>query len=297
MLELPSEVAGMAGRGPAWQAWVEALPDLVGATLGRWGLRSSGTPITGARSVLVPVVSSEDRTPALLKLSHPDTASEHEHIVLRRWSGRGAVRLLRADPHHGAVLLERLRPRDLGTVDDVEACQLAAGLYRRLHISALPQLPSLDAVVAARTAELEELPRNAPIPRRLVEQAFALARDFLAERADERVLHGDLHYGNVLAADREPWVAIAPKALNGDPHYEVAPLLWQRWGELAGDVREGVRRRFYAVVDAAGFDEDRARDWVIVRAVHLAMWELAHRPAAGDRWLTRCIATAKAVQA
>ena len=50
--------------------------------------------------------------------------------------------------------------------------------------------------------------------------------------------------------------------MNGDPHYEVAPMLWNRWDELTGNIRDGVRRRFYTLVDAAGLDEERARAWV-----------------------------------
>ena len=45
-------------------------------------------------------------------------------------------------------------------------------------------------------------------------------------------------------------------------------MLWNRWDEVrrrAAHVRDAVRRRFYTVVDAAGLDEDRARDWVVVR--------------------------------
>ena len=100
----------------------------------------------------------------------------------------------------------------------------------------------------------------------------------------------------MLAADREPWLVIDPKPVNGDPHYEIAPMLWNRWEELGGDVREGVRRRFHTLVDAAGFDEDRARAWVVVRMVHNAMWALQDGPRADPGWLTTCISVAKAVQ-
>ena len=92
---------------------------------------------------------------------------------------------------------------------------------------------------------------------------FALSRELAADPATTgRVVHGNLHYENVLAADREPWLAIAPRPMNGDPHYELAPMLWNRWDELSGQIRGGVQRRFYALVDAAGFDEERARAWV-----------------------------------
>jgi streptomycin 6-kinase len=110
----------------------------------------------------------------------------------------------------------------------------------------------------------------------------------LATVPADRVLHGDLHYSNVLAADREPWLAISPKPVNGDPHYELAPMLWHRWSELADNVRFGVQRGFYALIDAAGFDEDRARAWVIVRVVREATRDTAS--------LTKYVALAKAVQ-
>ena len=69
----------------------------------------------------------------------------------------------------------------------------------------------------------------------------------------------------LMRVKRAPWLVISPKPLNGDPHYEIAPMLWHRWDEIADNVRFGVQRRFYALVDAAGFDEDRARGYVVCR--------------------------------
>ena len=104
----------------------------------------------------------------------------------------------------------------------------------------------------------------------MVEQALHLGRALVGDPASTGVMvHGDLHDYNVLAAARRPWLVIDPKPMSGDPHYEPAPLLWNRWEEIAdGDARAAVRRRFHAVVDAAGLDEERARDWVVVRMVH-----------------------------
>ena len=152
-------------------------------------------------------------------------------------------------------------PQSLSTLSDVDACEVVAGLYRRLHVPALPQLRTLTSYLEQWTRDFEVLPRGAPIPHRLVEQAVSLGRE-LADVPAGSVVHGNLHYENVLAADREPWLAIAPRPMNGDPHYELAPMLWNRWDELSGQIRGGVQRRFYALVDAAGFDEERARAWV-----------------------------------
>lgn len=286
----------MAGRGPDWADWVRRLPAIAVDMLARWRLRPDGRPMHGHCSLVLPVRTA-DGAAAVLKISFPDDESEHEHVVLRRWAGAAAVRLLSADPHRRAMLLERLHGADLTGLTDVDACRVVAGLYRRIHVPAMPPLRTLGSYLRRWNADLAALPRGAPIPRRLVEQAAALGADLAAEPAtDSRVIHCDLHYANVLAADREPWLVIDPKPVNGDPHYEIAPMLWNRWEELGGDVREGVRRRFHTLVDAAGFDEDRARAWVVVRMVHNAMWALQDGPRADPGWLTTCISVAKAVQ-
>ena len=252
----------------------------------KWNLRRDGEQTEGRASMVLPVRTA-DGVPAVLKVSLTSTESEHEHLVLRRWGGDGAVRLLSADPPHRAILLERLRPQNLTTLTDVDACEVVADLYRRLHVPALPQLRTLASHLDEWTREFEALPRSAHIPHRLVEQATALARD-LADQPADTVVHGNLHYQNVLAADREPWLAIAPRPVNGDPPYELAPMLWHRWDELTGNVRDGVRRRFYTLIDAAGLDEHRARAWVLVRVVRQAIRDPAS--------VTKYVALAKAVQ-
>ena len=47
----------------------------------------------------------------MLKVAWADDETEHEHLALQRWGGHGAVRLLRADPHRRALLLERVEHR------------------------------------------------------------------------------------------------------------------------------------------------------------------------------------------
>ena len=159
-----------------------------------------------------------------------------------------------------------------------------------------PKTRPIAAVSMPRRSTIPRtLPRDAPIPRRLVEQTLSLVDDLFADDTRGVMLHGDLHYQNVLAGDREPWLVIDPQPMSGDPHYEPAPLLWNRLDELAGDVRGGLRRRFHAVVDAAGLEEDRARDWVVVRMLVNVLWEL-EEPSPDRGRVTRFITIAKSVQ-
>lgn len=282
------------------------LPHVVRDLVDDWELTYDGAPRHGMAALVVPVRTRGGR-PAVLKVNLPHDEAQHEHLGLQAWHGNGAVALLRADPHRWSLLLERLHAdEDLRSVGDIEACEIVAGFFERLHIPALPQLRRLSSYVGTWNEQLAALPSDAPIPKRLVEQTVSLGRAFMGDEAtDARMIHGDLHYENVLAADREPWLVIDPKPMAGDPHYEVAPMLWNRWDEVlrSGSVRNAVRRRFHTLVDAAGLDEERARDWVVVREVHNALWTVQdavreNRPLqAGDRdWITRSIAIAKAVQ-
>ena len=235
----------------------------------------------------------------MLKLGFPDDESEHEGLALQRWAGTGAVRLLSADPHRSALLLERLHPTDLDSLPVLDACEVVAGLYDRLHVPAPPQLRQVTAYLDRWTPQLRALPRHAPIPHRLVEQTLALVRELFADPGPGVMVHGDLHYQNVLAGDREPWLAIDPKPMAGDRHYELAPMLWNRWDEAVatGDLRFALRRRFHTIVDAAGLDEELARDWVVVRMVYNMLWELDDHPDQPDSdWLTMCVTICKAVQ-
>ena len=292
--DVPVAVRGFAGRDDAWATWVDDLPRTVRDLLAEWELLLDGDPMHGHTSLVLPVTSAG--APAVLKIAGPDDRGGHEILALQTWHGRGAVALRRGDPRRRAMVLERLHRDDLTTTPVLEACEIVAGLYGRLHVPAPPQLVPLTQLVAGWSDALERLPRGAPLPRRIVEHAIHLGRSFVTDPASTgRLVHTDLHYENVLAATRDPWVAIDPKPVSGDPHYEIAPLLWNRWPEVvaSGDVRTAVRRRFHTVVDAAGLDEDRARDWVIVREAHQAMWAIED----GDRdELTAAIAITKAVQ-
>jgi len=304
MLTIPDALAAKRALGPEWASWLDGLGRLASEMMDAWELEQDGDPLHGGTALVLPVRDAAGAR-LVLKLGFPDPDNAGEAAALKAWRGLGAVRLERADPRRGVLLLERLGRRDLSTLDAVGACEVVGGLYRRLHVPAPPTVPELAPHVARWLSALDALGRDVPAPPRFVQQALRAGGALLAD-APRRVLHGDLHPGNVLAGRREPWLAIDPKGFAGDPCYEPGPLLWNSWDAAlaTGDPGGAVRERFYAVVDAAGLDERRCRDWVVVRAMIAVSWEVedaarAARPldaSQRDR-ITRAVTVAKAMQA
>ncbi|HLZ07354.1 MAG TPA: aminoglycoside phosphotransferase family protein, partial [Chloroflexota bacterium] len=204
-------------NGAAGQAWIEALPMTVESLCQRWNLAVEGVPMHGYLGIVVPVRRTAERYALKVSWINESTADEIE--ALRIWDGNGAVRLLEADPSIAALLLERLDSRrSLEDIPIEEAITIAASLVRRLSVPARGNVPHLS-VVAERLAESlldrwEQL--NRPIAQRLVDAARDVAIQ-LGPEAGSFLVNYDLHYGNVLAGVREPWLAIDPKVVVGDP--------------------------------------------------------------------------------
>jgi streptomycin 6-kinase len=184
------------------------------------------------------------------------------------------VRLIDARVTDGALLLERLDAgRTLRDLPLLDAAAEAGRLIRRLSVPAPPGLPEVRHYAAEVADGLagrnDEL--GVPVPGEWVSLAAELERR-LAAGAGSTLVHADLHYGNVLAGDREPWLAIDPHAVVGDPELSVPELLWTRLDEVSD--RDGLHRLLDTVVAAGGLDRRRAWEWSVVRAVDYWLWGL-----------------------
>ncbi|MFD3675672.1 aminoglycoside phosphotransferase family protein [Streptomyces sp. NPDC058613] len=263
----------------AGRAWIAALPQLAAAFLDRWELKRDGAAGSGEASLVLPVVR-RDGTRAALRFQMPREETAAALIGLRTWNGDGVVRLLDHDPVSATMLLERLDgSRTLESVeDDDTAMGILAGLLARLVRVPAPQgLRGLGDIAAEM---LEQVPRAVsalvdPADQRRLHTWASAVEELVGEPGD-RMLHWDLHYGNVLAAEREPWLAIDPEPLAGDPGFDLWPALDSGWEELAatGDDLRVVRRRFDLLTEALGLDRDRAAGWTMGRLLQNSLWDI-----------------------
>lgn len=279
-IDVPDAFAASYGaHGASESAWIAGLPRLGGDFLDRWELRPDGVAAYGMASLVLPVRRA-DGTPAALKLQQLREETAGVAAGLRAWRGDGIVRLLEYDEESCTQLLERLdASRTLSSVaDDHAAMRVLAGLMAQLTSVAAPEgLRRLDDVAAAM---LDETPRAVralrdPAEQRLVRSCASAVAELIGEPGD-RLLHWDLHYDNVLAGEREPWLAIDPEPLAGDPGFELLPALDNRWDDVVatGDVTRAVLRRFDLLTEAVGLDRRRALGWTLGRVLQNALWDI-----------------------
>ena len=261
-------------QGPAWLA---ELPRLVEECAEQWSLRLEGPIGNGFASL---VVAAED---AVLKLQFPDRESEHEAAALLALDGDGAVRLLAHDADRHALLIERARPGTHLT---------AAGQETTLDVF-VELLPRLWKPAGLRFRPLADeaawwidyLPRGwehvgRPFERALLDKVIGTLRDLCATQGEPVLLNQDLHAGNILSAEREPWLVIDPKPLAGEREFAVAPLV--RGWEL-GHSKAATLRRFDRLTAELGLDRERAGGWAAGQAIAWGIDQPSHVEVA--RWL------------
>ncbi len=245
-----------------------------------------GSPFDGANVSHVLAVERADGTPAVLKVNFPDAESEHEPDALRYWEGRRAVRLLEYEESVRALLVERLVPgAQLWSVEDEdEATRIAATVLRTIWHAppGAHRFRTLAAEAAGWAgnlhAEWEAL--GQPFERHLLDEAVAACVELGPHQGEEVVLHQDFRGGNVLRAEREPWLAIDPKPLVGEREFDAASLIRdRRWLLGTGGDAARIRRRLDILAAELALDRERMRRWGIA---HALAWGFSGRKVEAD---------------
>ncbi len=267
--EVPFQVAPAVIRycqkSPERIAWLDRLPSTVDHLRTRWHL-TLHDPFLSAHVTCawVAPATTETGEPAVLKIAMPHMEADHEIDGLRFWNGDPMVRLLAADASLGAMLLERCDPgATLHSVPEPEQDVVIARLLRRLW--RVPPTPHpfrpLSHLLDHWSAETRADEPQWPDPA-LVREGLALFHELPRNARNNVLLATDLHAGNVLRAQREPWLAIDPKPFFGDRVYDATQHLINCEARLLNDAR-GTIRRF---ADLVAIDADRLTLWVFARA-------------------------------
>lgn len=264
-MTVPERLATACQRTPERAAWLKRLPEMVRDLERRWSLQL-GPPFDSEEvscAWVAPAVCANG-TSAVLKAGMPHMEGAHEIQGLRFWDGNPTVRLLEADDDLGAFLMERCEPGTvLRTLPESEQDVVIASLLRRLW--RLPTVPHPFLPLSMMTAQWssETLADSERwCDSGLVYEGLHLFRELSRSAPMEVLLATDLHAGNVLRAQREPWLVIDPKPFVGDPAYDATQHLFNCGARLRSDP-DGTIRRF---AELLGVDQERVRLWMFARA-------------------------------
>ena len=270
---LPTNLVEAAGRDPTPERrqWITTLPGLVEGYAERWGL-DVGEPFQpGGQCSWTAPVRDAAGADLVLKVGWWHWEAAHEGAGLRAWDGAGAVRIVgeRVERPTVALLLERCRPGTPLAVlaDEPEQDLVVAGLLRRLWRDPPHGHPfrplSVMADAWADAAARGHAGRPGALDAGIVRAGLQLMRELARSGDRSSLLCTDLHAENVLAAEREPWLVVDPKPFVGDPAYDLTQHLYNCPARLRADPA-GLAAR---MADLTGVDPERARLWLLARAV------------------------------
>jgi streptomycin 6-kinase len=266
MLVIPERLAAACRRTPERSAWLELLPHAIRELQDRWSL-SLGAPFDGSDGScawVAPAVRG-DGTRVVLKLGMPHMEAAHELQALHFWDGDAAVRLLESDAGLNAMLLEQCEPGTaLREWPELEQDDVVAGLLRRLWRRPVAPHPfrPLSAMIAHWVDETMAAAARWPADGGLIQEGLRLLEELPRSASADVLLATDLHAGNVLRAQREPWLVIDPKPFVGDRAYDATQHLFNCKGRMLTAPDAAIRR----FADLLEVDDERVRLWMFARA-------------------------------
>jgi len=261
-LRIPDGLAVSCRKTPQRVAWLERLPDLLRDLGHRWSL-TLGAPFDDVSCSYVAAAHAAS-VRAVLKIGMPHMEAEHEIQGLRFWDGDPTVRLLMADDDLGAMLLERCEPGTvLRALPEPEQDVVISGLLRRLWRAPSEQHPFRPLSALTKYWSDQTLTDSEKWPDAgLVQEGLRLFAELPRTQPTELLLATDLHAGNVLRAERQPWLVIDPKPFVGDPAYDATQHLFNCPARLQSNP-DAIIRGF---AELLGVDCERVRLWTFARA-------------------------------
>ena len=267
-LELPSALVAAAASEDDGRRlpWLDALPAVVAGLASRWSLELGRPFQPGGQSAWVAPARDDAGRDLVLKVGWRHVESEHEAEGLRLWDGRGAVRLLAShvEGQTGALLLERCLPGDvLADRPAEEQDDVICAVLQRLWVQPPQGHPFRPlAQMCQWWADLHEQATVALDPG-VHRAGLDLFRQLPLDDGPEALLVTDLHAGNVLRAEREPWLVIDPKPWVGDPTYDLLQHMLNHPERLQRDAVGFAD----ALAERCGLDPQRLRAWLFARCV------------------------------
>ena len=264
--------------GAKGEKWLIDLPGIIAEISQKWALTIEQVFANLSFNYVV-LCAGETGEKYVLKIGVPEKDSPilDEKRALEAFDGKGAVRLLKFDEQTCAMLLERAVPgTTLGEIFDEDyarAVEIAIGVIKEL-----PRHPPNKAEFVNLETWISGL--NRAVKANFEAAMVSKAQQFFAELTQpfERkvLLHGDIHFDNILSARREPFLAIDPKGIVGELGYEIAVFLndLAGWTEHLANQQEVLESAVESFAMAFAISPRDLRKWAYAFAVLSAWWTM-----------------------
>jgi len=267
------------------RTWLAQLPGSIERVCTDWQIKITAKPyLDSTVSYVIPAF--QHGVPVVLKFQWPHEECRYEANALRQWNGVGAVKLLAHNPSEHAMLLEPCYPgQTLANSKLVDKLSAVIATLPSLWVPASAPFKTLEQEARDWQSSLDAHWEAAdkPMHYTVVQTVSRYIDELLVDQTNHVLVHQDLHAGNLLCAQREPWLAIDPKPLLGEREFSIASVV--RCAEL-GHSRGEVIDRLDRLCAALQLNHERARKWAVVQTFCWALCDGA-RPSMFDvvEWL------------
>jgi streptomycin 6-kinase len=204
-----------------------------------------------------------------VKTVRPAAHAAAEAEALRAFGSDRAARVIDVCSERGELALELIEPGStLAAIADEDA---ALHVVADLFASEWPRPPLTTALAPFDEFACALLNGGAECAR-----ACRVLSELLDDGAEPAILHGDLHYGNILSSRRAGYLLIDPKGVIGDPAFDIGYLV-SRPAPSAADalsVARAIERRLSFLPDALGLDPRRVAAYAYVAAAMSMAWSI-----------------------
>ncbi len=250
----------------AGDLWLAELPGRISTFVDLWQLKPLAIATGGAMSCCV-YCSDRDGRAVVLKIPFDIESGELESRSLAHWSRNRVAPQVLATDRTGVFLMTRVEPgltaipkNDPG--DSIKFSHLVSRMSDPA-LGMLPGLRSIREVALMRLTWAQErflVPQYEPV-RALLPVAHTVLAGLMASTGENRVLHGDLQFKNILCGPGGQWQAIDPFTCIGDVNAEAA--LWA----IAQADESTISQRIDELARSPLFTADRLYRWCHVFAI------------------------------
>ncbi len=259
--------------GAEGETWINDLSSRLTQLSEKWNLKFLNVMpnLTYNFVGLIEVIPTGEHAILKMGLRHENIATEVRWL---QCFNKGVPKIYWHDDEHYAFLMECLEPgNSLKTLvkagQDDSATRLLCHTIRDLqsHQQNKPDFPHISELAGSLSLLKNHL------DDKILSKAESLFHELTTNRAQDVILHGDLHHDNILSSGAT-WKVIDPHGYVGDPVFEAGAMIYNPCDYFPKErsISQIVERRLKILAEELPFDAKRIKAWAYCRTVLSIAW-------------------------